>query len=189
MTSPARFRTEPRWLPLTRVPRTQVPAKYLPWLLDSASLTQRLIELCAGEFRVQVLSQGWVRPLRNESRALGLRRPGRALVRQVHLLCAGAPWVFARTVIPRATLTGPRRRLAHLRARSLGAVLFSDPSMRRDEVEIARLTPADGLFAAATQSLKTPPEAVWGRRAVFRLSGRPLLVSEFFLPPIADLSR
>lgn len=166
--------------------RLRIPERYLPWLLDTASLTQRLIDACRGEFRVQVLNQTWDRPQWDEARALGMRARDRALVRQVQLLCNERPWVYARTILPRTTLTGAERRLAHLKSRSLGAVLFVDPTLQRERIEIAPLRPSDRLYAFATHGLDAPPDAIWGRRTVFRLRGKPLLVSEFFLPDIAE---
>lgn len=167
-----------------RAARARVPARYLPWLFDTASLTQRLRDTCRGKFRVRVLSQAWERPRPEEAQALNMRPRARVLVRQVQLLCDARPWVYARTVLPRATLTGPERRLAHLKSRSLGAVLFADPTMRRGHTEIVRLRAGDALHGFATHALDPPPAEVWGRRTLFRLHGKPLLVSEFFLPEI-----
>ena len=63
-------------------------------------------------------------------------------------------------------------------------MLFADPTMQRGPVEIARLTPCDKLFPAAIQQLAQHPEMIWGRRSLFTLGGKPLLVSEIFLPGI-----
>ena len=156
----------------------------MDWLLDTESLTQRVRQACIGQFRVRVLSQGWGRPLRSEARALRLHHGERCLVREVQLLCAERPWVFARTIIPVTTLSGPQRRLARLGSRPLGAVLFADPSMRRGAVQIAAITARHGVFARATRELTRRPAQIWGRRSVFRLAGKPLLVSEIFLPGI-----
>jgi chorismate--pyruvate lyase len=134
---------------------------------------------------VRVLSQGWGSPLRSEARVLQLRRGERCLVREVQLLCDEHPWVFARTIIPATTLSGPQRRLARLGSRPLGAVLFADPSMRRGAVQIAAITARHGVFARAIRELKQRPQQIWGRRSVFRVAGKPLLVSEIFLPGIS----
>jgi chorismate--pyruvate lyase len=173
--------TEPLWLPPARVLRSRVPAGLMDWLLDASSLTRRVQGACTGRFEVQVLDAGWRRPMLNEQRARGLRHGVRALVREVHLVCAGEPWVFARTVIPVSTLTGRRRRLRYLGSRPLGAFLFADRSMTRGGVEVARIGAGERLYARATRSLSLPPPAIWGRRSVFRLGGKPLLVSEIFL--------
>lgn len=172
-----------RWRKGKQLSRAAPNAALREWLLDSGSLTRRVRQTCAGRFRVRVELQGWGKPRLDEYRALGLRLGRIALIREVHLLCNERPWVFARTVIPVSTLRGRQRRLAHLGDRPLGAVLFADPQMQRGPVEVARIPPGSGLFAAAAQGLKHRPSEVWGRRSVFRLGGKPLLVSEFFLLP------
>lgn len=178
------YHPEPLWVPKKRFVRRQAPASVLNWLLDRSSLTQRIIGACDGSFQVRVLSQRWMRPMSNEAKALHMRRSGHALVRQVLLLCNDIPWVYARTVIPRRTLTGRQRRLAHLKSRSLGALLFADPSMRRGELHLARLNARDKLYSIVAKHVEKPPAAMWGRRSVFTLSKKPLLVSEIFLPAI-----
>jgi chorismate--pyruvate lyase len=177
------------WRPVRQHLRHTLPHETLAWLLDPASLTRRVVAVCPGRFQVEVVCQGWRPPLLNEARLLGVSVARYAFVRQVYLLCDGQPWVFARTVIPRTTLTGHERRLAHLHTRPLGEVLFADPSMRRGEVEIARLTPGDGLYHNAVQRLPAKPAAIWGRRSLFRLSDKPLLVNEIFLPDIPPCLR
>jgi len=172
------------WRPASQLPHSAIGDSHRSWLLDPSSLTQRLTSACAGQFRVKVLALGWIRPLPDERRRLGLRQDSMALVRQVQLLCNERPWVYARTVIPRATLSGRQRRLAHLGARPLGAALFADPTMARDPVEVARLIPGGVLYALATAGLVPAPREVWARRSVFRVSGKPLLVSEIFLPDL-----
>ncbi len=177
------------WIPAARLPRSRVPPDLLPWLLDSGSLTQRLMAACPGQFAVKLVEQRRARPLREEASVLGLAGGVQALVRQVQLQCDTQPWVLARTVIPLTTLSGSRRRLTRLGNRSLGAVLFSDPTMTRDPVEVTRLGAGSPLYAALMAAMKKPPLELWGRRSVFRLNGRPLLVSEFFLPSIAGFPK
>jgi chorismate--pyruvate lyase len=175
---------EPRWQAHTPSARHDAPLDLLDWLLDPASLTSRLQQTCAGQFRVEPVSQLWQRPMLNEAQALGVRPHERCFVREVRLLCDDRPWVFARTVIPVRTLTGPRRRLSRLGKKPLGAVLFADPSMQRSGIEIAKLLPGQALFARATADLPKQPATIWGRRSAFYLNHKPLLVSEIFLPPI-----
>ena len=184
----AHYRPEPVWIPRRRIVAGQVPENILHWLLDRASLTQRIVHSCNGPFRVQVLAQEWAKPMNNEAHALGMSGSGHALIRQVLLLCNEVPWVYARTVIPRTTLTGPERRLAYLRSKSLGATLFADPSMRRSEVQVARLTGRDRLYDVVAGFLAQPPDTFWGRRSVFTLRNKPLLVSELFLPVVEEIN-
>jgi chorismate--pyruvate lyase len=107
-----------------------------------------------------------------------------ALVRDVVLLCDDAPWVFARTLIPVSTLKGPARRLMLLGEKPLGAVLFSDPKVIRGNTLFARLTPGHTLFDVACEHLEHQPERLWGRRTLFYLANRPILVNELFLPEL-----
>jgi chorismate--pyruvate lyase len=51
-------------------------------------------------------------------------------------------------------------------------------------VQIAAITARHGVFARATRELPRRPAQIWGRRSVFRVGGKPLLVSEIFLPGI-----
>ena len=123
----------------------------------------------------------------NEARQLKMRHGNYALIRQVHLLCNNQPWVFARTVIPARTLRGKQLRLARLGKKPLGAVLFADKSMQRTEMEIACILPGQPLYDLATgHQPPKQPQPIWGRRSVFFLHQRPLLVSEIFLPEIGD---
>jgi len=171
-----------RWQPYKYYRRSEIPAALAVWLLDPASLTRRLQGLCAGEFRVRVLSQVRGRPRRDEARALDMRRGGLAVIRQVELLCDERPWVYARTVIPESSLVGRLRRLNRLGTWPLGAMLFADRGMRRGVVELARILSGQPLFADAVRGQPSGPGEIWGRRSVFRLGHKPLLVSEIFLP-------
>jgi chorismate--pyruvate lyase len=171
-----------RWQPCRCYRRGEIPAALAGWLLDPASLTRRLQCLCAGTFRVRVLSQVLARPRPDEARALDMQRGALAIIRQVQLLCARQPQVYARTVIPVSSLTGRLRRLARLGARPLGAMLFADPGMQRGVVELARIRPGQMLFGDAVHTMQPVTGEIWGRRSVFRLAHKPLLVSEIFLP-------
>jgi len=175
--------SEALWRPYRRFRRQAIPSSLLEWLLDPGSLTQRVQSACSGRFRVELLGQCRVRPLDNEARVLGMRLGTRALVREVRLLCDEVPWVFARTVIPLRSLRGRQRRLGRLGTRPLGAVLFADISMRRGDLEVARLRGDDALLRSAA-GFESLPAEIWGRRSVFRVGGKPLLVSEFFLPDL-----
>ncbi len=175
-----------KWRSSHRLHPGEVPPEIERWLLAPGSLTRLLLQASGGDFLVRLLSQRWENPLPDEARLLGIRPKRHALVRQVLLLCKGEPWVYARTVIPRSTLSGRRRRFVRLGTRPLGAVLFADPSMQRSEVQVARLEPATRLYRLACRELEERPAVLWGRRSVFRLSDRPLLVSEIFLPAVGE---
>lgn len=176
--------TSPGWAVHSRWLRDRVPVRLRDWLLDAGSLTGRLRRTCQGCFAVRVIDEGWQRPRRDEARLLGMRPARLGWVREVQLLCNGVPWVFARTVIPLRTLSGAQRRLIQLGDRPLGAFLFADPGMQRASVEIARILAGQAMFEQATAGLGVGPGEIWGRRSVFRVGGKPLLVTEVFLPAL-----
>ncbi len=184
--SPVHARTEPVWSDLRRLRSTRVPAPINPWLRDEGSLTARVVRACEERFRVQVIRQGWGKPFCSEGRLLGMRRGEIAIVREVELFCGDRPWVFARTLIPASSLRGSVRRLTLLGSRPLGAVLFSDPGVVRGETQAARLLSRHQLFHDATARLRQPPSEIWGRRTLFFLDDRPILVNELFLPGIPE---
>lgn len=175
---------EPVWHPYERLRRHMLNADERNWLVDSSSLTRRLQQACTSQFDVEVISQRLEKPMLSEAQALG--RPPReiALVRQVYLRCAGHPWVFARTAIPLPALQGGLKRLSLLGSKPLGAVLFADPRMQRQPLEIARISPRHRLYQMACHGGEPANTGLWGRRSVFTLQGSPLLVSEFFLPTL-----
>ncbi len=167
---------------------SHAPAAIAPWLFDEGSLTRRIICHCNNNFRVEVLSQQWKRPMLNEAIRLGIHPEQHALIREVLLYCGETPWVFARSVLPRRTLTGKRRFLGKLGSRPLGEILFSDPNIQRDELEVAEIKKGQRMFQCATGSLINTPESVWGRRSIFYLHKKPLLVNEVFLPSVLEKS-
>lgn len=167
--------------------RTRIPHDLQAWLLDPDSLTKRLQQNCGDDFQVRVFSQSWHKPALDEALVLGIRHDQWAWLREVHLYCGDTALVFARTVIPHRTLTGRERRLARLGGRPLGAVLFADPHISRSVVELARIPRGSNPFEIAVHPLTRKPREIWGRRSVFYLGNKPLLVSEIFLPAIEKL--
>ena len=152
----------------------RAPRALRPWLTDTGSLTRLLQRVSKGHFSVRVLSQRYGQPSSAEASALGLRARQRALIREVLLCGHGEPWVFARTLIPVTSLNGRQRALKQIGNRPLGALLFRDPQMQREPLQIASLPNSAG-------------EDFWARRSVFHLAGKPLLVCEVFLTPPGTL--
>jgi chorismate--pyruvate lyase len=177
-------KSKQRWYRRHQLFNQSVQPALLPWLFDASSLTARLIELCGKDFSVQLISQQWQKMNTDEISAMALKNTHAALVRQVYLCCAGTPLVYARTVIPASTVQGALRRYANMGNRPLGAMLFSDRTMRREPVQIAQLPEFYPAQQYANQN-----EVVWGRRSVFRVAEKPLLVSEYFLPKLLQISR
>ncbi len=180
------FNYRQHWYRRAQLTTRAVPAQVENWLFDTSSLTARLIQRYGQSFNVQLLSQTRQRMNAEEKSAMNLFDNQAALQREVLLCDNKTPLVYARTVIPLSTLSGPLRRYAHLGERPLGAILFADRTMRRGEVEVTSSLPQHCVDSV--QALSQTGKTVWGRRSVFRVSDKPLLVSEYFLPTLFRVS-
>jgi len=168
----------PRWLSAAQL--HPAPAPLLrDWLFDQGSLTRRLTALSAGRFAVQPLQQGWQVLRNDECAALQVPAGSQGWVREVFLLGAGQPWVFARSVAARSALEGSGLELGKLGSRSLGELLFSDRAFARGELQACR-------YPTAWLPDAVRAEQLWGRRSCFRRDGLGVLVAEVFLPAFWD---
>ncbi len=164
----------PRWLNAAQL--HPVPAPLLrDWLFNQESLTRRLTALSQQRFSVQPLQQGWQVLRADECNALQVPAGSMGWVREVYLLGAGQPWVFARSVAARHALEGSGLDLGKLGSRSLGELLFSDRAFARGELQACR-------YPAAWLPSEARAEQLWGRRSCFRRDGLGVLVAEVFLP-------
>jgi chorismate--pyruvate lyase len=162
---PITQRTMRPWRQWKQPTRDYLPEPLRTWVIDRGSLTKRLIQACGGDFRVEPIRQYWGRASRSEAQILGINPRQQVYIREVALVCADNPWVYARTIIPRSTMTAQESQLKYLGNKSLGSLLFTHKKMRRGNIQI---TPLDN-------------QSLWARRSLFFLSDKPLLVSEFFI--------
>lgn len=159
-----------------------LPASLRPWLTETGSLTRLLQEACENEFSVALLRTQWQRPMPDEALLLHKRPSQRMFQREVHLLDGDMPQVYARTLVPANTYDAMRARFSSLGNRSLGEMLFNDPSLQRGPIEVACLQPPMMQYDLATRHITLRPSCLWARRSCFYLDAKPLLVSEIFLP-------
>ncbi|MBR9909910.1 MAG: chorismate lyase [Gammaproteobacteria bacterium] len=154
------------------------------WLLEPGSLTARLVQFSQGRFQVRVLAQYWGVAAASESRLLGIAPRARVLVREVILEGCGQPWVYARSILPRSSLTGSLQQLSRLDAKPLGSWLFKQPTLRRGPLQISRYCVGDQRLAVlgSEVDLAHAQSPLLGRRSVFYVEQKPILVGEVFLP-------
>lgn len=164
--------------------RRLMPTELTSWLTNSGSLTQRLKTHNKHDFSVQMLSTHWMKPLPDECLSLDIPMTEMAYQREVKLMDGDQANVYARTVIPLSTFQIMKQRFNTLGNRSLGELLFTDPSVKRGAIEIACLKPGQWLYEMAVLDESIRPVQLWGRRSHFYLSGKKLLVNEIFLPSL-----
>ncbi|WP_076417475.1 chorismate lyase [Colwellia sp. UCD-KL20] len=152
----------------------------LDWLLDPSSLTARLKTHCE-YFRVEVLGQKII-PCSELEANKDIAAGEEVLVREVLLFCDDKPQVFARSLLPLKSLTGEEQKLAELGEQSLGQVLFNHPNLIRKCIEVAPFNSPCSLSALIGELNLSQTSTLWGRRSVFVLKNKPIMVAEVFLP-------
>ena len=162
----------PSWSAKNKREYFTVPLNWRKTLFDTGSLTAQLIAISDGNFSVQVLWQGWRKLSQQEALLLGCSGSQRtAWCRDVVLKVKDEPRVYARTCMPKSTLTGNECQLRNWGSKSIGAYLFSHPNMRRGKMS-AYCIPNNDLSLS------------WARRSVFYLQNKPVLVTEAFTQPL-----
>lgn len=151
------------WDPVTA---SQHPEGLNEWLYELGSMTAKLNQFCQN-ISVEVIEEGFADRttlLKHEQQALAMTDSQQYWVREITLYGDGVSWLIGRTVIPAETLQGTAKQLMSIGSRPLGHYLFTAENLTRDFIE-----------AGYYQSL-------WGRRSLLRLSDKPLLLTELFLP-------
>lgn len=157
------------WRPCRQLPVRPNPF-WRNWLLDSGSLTERLDRISAGTFRVNVIEEGWCLAGLRQMQIFSEDSVTRLMwSRRVQLCLYDQPWVAAHSLIPYSSLIGSGRQLVSLKTKPLGRFLFHQSGLQRGELEVTRLN-----------------ESIWGRRSLFYLTQKPILVAEFFWPGMQD---
>lgn len=161
----------------------RAPRALRGWLSDRGSLTRRL-KAHHADFRVELVGRGFAPPFPDEAMTLRLSPHTHAYVRDVLLVGGGRPRVFAHSVLPRHSLRGGWCGITRLGTKPLGEALFTDPRIRRLTLATRRVDARHPLYRAARRHVRLSARYLWARRSVFCLDGRPLLVTELFLPAI-----
>lgn len=133
------------------------------WLTETGSMTRRF-ESCSAHIFVEPLFEGFSNDRILTAEREQLPSGPQYWLREIILYGDGSPWLWARTIIPQQTLTEDDRTLMTLNKTPLGHYLFRSGRLSRDYLEIAQCG------------------NLWGRRSRLRLSGKPLLLTEVFLP-------
>ncbi|MDO8207625.1 MAG: chorismate lyase [Gallionella sp.] len=161
-------------------------AELMPWLRDTGSLTQRIVQRCE-RFSVRNVKNSLARIALDESALLGIK-PGRlAWSREVFLCADEQPVVFAHSTCAARDLRGAWQSVRGLGSKPLGALLFSHPQVVRQPLRYKALHAHHPLYRRAASVLPDPPARLWARRSLFYLHNAPLLVTEVFLPEIIKL--
>lgn len=177
------FNREPLWQENRQGTRHKLPEAVQSWVYESGSLTQRLRGLYGSAVAVNVLLQQWAAPFPSERLSLKQAEHRYCLTREVLLHADGKPLILARTIIPAGTIKIARSNLSQLGTRPLGEVIFACPELERVAMDVAWVKPSlwTRSASATAAGIRQP---VWGRRTVYGIAHKHMLVSEFFLPEV-----
>ncbi len=150
------------------------------WLLEPSSLTARLKQHCS-LFEVEVLGQK-VELCHPDEATAEVSAGQQVLVREVVLHCDRRPCVFARSLLPLSSLTGAEKQLANLGNQPLGQVIFNHPNFQRKSIQVAEFGSDSTIAGLAKHYQLAVTHELWGRRSVFIIDNKPLVVAEVFLP-------
>ena len=159
---------------------TSLNVQLSDWLLDPNSLTARLKSHC-NEFSVKVLGQQ-IESCSEQDACEIILAGSQVLVREVILCCDGIPQVFARSLLPLTSLTGEEQALANLGEQPLGQVIFSKPNLSRTAIEVGQFDQQSSVAQLVNELGLEMTDSLWGRRSLFYLDAKPLVVAEVFLP-------
>ncbi|MEQ1976795.1 chorismate lyase [Xenorhabdus sp. SGI240] len=140
-----------------------LPESVLDWLMEVGSMTRRFEQHCQ-QVSVAPFREDFITLAELNDESEHLPESGKYWLREIVLYGDNIPWLLGRTVIPEETLTGPDRKLVDVGTVPLGRYLFSGHNLTRDYIQIGRQGDR------------------WARRSLLRLSGKPLLLTEVFLP-------
>jgi chorismate--pyruvate lyase len=151
----------------------------LALLTDDKSLTSAFQQIIGKKPTLTCLVQKKELIRSNEKKALSLHLRQYAHIREILMGTKEQNWIFARTIIPLATLKKNYKRLAQLNSTSLGTILFKPNVSIRVSMKISFIRSDHSILSIL--SLKTK-KLLCQRTSLFQLKSGPLLVREIFLP-------
>lgn len=159
----------------------RAPAGLHPWLAEPGLLTERVRRACgeATRFTLLRLESAGLDPA--AARRMGVGDTA-CLLREIEFSCGDARWIFAQSLFPDSTVR-QHPWLGELGSSALGVSLLGRHDVSREPLEYCGLTSGNSLAIAAAAS-PGDSGALWARRAVYQLSGAPILVQEVFLPAL-----
>ncbi|WP_286264173.1 chorismate--pyruvate lyase family protein [Thalassotalea atypica] len=165
------------WIPSSQL---DVDSCLADWLLDPTSLTARL-KKHSHDFRVVVLGQRLEKCSKQDACEI-IQVGSEILTREVILYCDDSAQVFARSLLPLASLTGEEQALATLGDKPLGQVIFSKANLTRTAIEVGRFNNQSSVAKLADKLELNASQEMWGRRSLFHVDDKPIVVAEVFLP-------
>lgn len=131
----------------------------MDWLTNRASLTERLRTFTHNKIVLHLLYDDWGMTDQNEN----------AWIRRIEWRYYDEIWIAATTLIPEQSITENTNELTHIGERSIGDILFQDPTLTR----------SDFIFKKCGNNS-------WSRQSFFHFKQKPLFIIEHFYSAFLD---
>ncbi|MDD3650474.1 chorismate lyase [Immundisolibacter sp.] len=164
----------PGWRPLSAAALRGLPAPLRPLAGDAGSVTAALRRVCGAALECRLLAHGVRAATVEEAGYLRLAAGAMVFWRRVRFRHAGRTLLIGHTLVPVGVLA-QWPALRRLGDRPIGELLFADPAVRRQGIELARAAPLPGV------------PALFARRARVPAGRGHIAVMEHFLPPMLRL--
>jgi chorismate--pyruvate lyase len=168
----------PNWMPYVA---EDIPSLWRFWLGVPGSLTKALEEKGGSPCILEIQQEGYTQPWLDECEFLSLEAGSINWVREI-TLSQETRLIYARSVFP-SSLIASSPVFSELGTNVLASLLFSDPDIRRGDIEVAKLSQGHALFDRIASS----SPFLWARRSRFHVRDQQLLVCEVFLDAVAAL--
>ena len=152
------------------------------WRLIShqGSLTKHLRHITNHQIEHRLLSANWGCTLPSEQQALKLTEEEPAWIRHIEWRYHNNRWVFARVVIPQATVIDTQHTLPAVGVQSLGEILFLDDNPPHQTFFFSPIDKNNTDYPIETEA------PLWARHAIVHYQNAPLLITEIFFPNAYD---
>lgn len=167
-----------------------------PWLCKPYVISKAMKQCCEN-FSLQLLEQKPGQTFTDEREWLNCSEEI-TLVRKVFLKGDEVPWSFGRVVVPSNTYQQFKTTFDELGGKLIGEdLLYGNPDTSRSKFQFIRLSPQQPLYQDLLGHLKKQLPShihypnpllhhLWGRRSIFSIGEFPLLVTEIYLPWVAQ---
>lgn len=162
------------------------PPALLPWLIYQDSMTDRLKQI-NGDAQLIVLRQDWKEAGVWERHYLGLDEES-LIQREILIASNQIPYWYARTLIPKNTYDNHLSLFNRLENESLGALIFSEATIRREQHLYYPVDSKSAEYAWVPESLRQGAQQFWARVAIFSVEATNYFcLIEILLPPTGAL--
>lgn len=157
------------------------------WLSYPGSFMERLLEHGVTDAGIQVVFEKFAQATEIEKHYLQLEDAEETWIREVIISSPLTIWMFARTIIPKKTLTGREKELQLLETRSLGSFLFQDKNLQRSAFEFSLIEKNSVDYQKISNYVPIRDQALSSRHSLFITHGKKIFLQEVFFESVGKL--